>query len=148
MVRLAGDAARFHEFNPNSLQVSLAKIARRSFGDGSTVNQVLEEGWKQGVAHAMADGIISPDEEDRLKELENQMALMTVPRIQAPQYGPHKPQRGFDYPKLKAALTAISLINTFDEPRKRGYTTRDRTPHASRKIGAPWGGIFCPDEPR
>ncbi len=32
------------------------------------------------VAHAMADGIISPDEEDRLKEFENQMALMPVPK--------------------------------------------------------------------
>ena len=29
MVRLAGFAARSHEFNPNSLQVSLAEIARR-----------------------------------------------------------------------------------------------------------------------
>ena len=28
----------------------------------------------------MADGIISPDEEDRLKEFENQMALMPVPK--------------------------------------------------------------------
>ena len=31
MVRLAGGAARSHEFNPNSLQVSLAEIARPSY---------------------------------------------------------------------------------------------------------------------
>ena len=30
--------------------------ARRSFGDGATVNQALEEGWKQGVSHSMANG--------------------------------------------------------------------------------------------
>ena len=44
MVELAAHAARSHEFHPNSLQVSLAEIARRSFADGSTVNQALEEG--------------------------------------------------------------------------------------------------------
>ena len=32
MVRLAGDAVRSHEFHANSLQVSLAEIARWSFG--------------------------------------------------------------------------------------------------------------------
>ena len=41
MVRLASGAARSHEFNPNSLQVSLAEIARRSFGDASTVQRQL-----------------------------------------------------------------------------------------------------------
>ena len=60
MVRLARDAAKSHEFNPNSLPVSLAEIANRSYGDDDTVNQALEEGWKQGVSHAMADGIICP----------------------------------------------------------------------------------------
>ena len=51
MVRLASDAARFHEFHANSLQVSLTEIAKRSFGDGSTVNQALEESrfQKSGV---------------------------------------------------------------------------------------------------
>ena len=42
MVELARDAARSHEFHPNSLQVSLAEIARRSYRDGTTVNQALE----------------------------------------------------------------------------------------------------------
>ena len=46
MVRLASGAAKSHEFHANSLRVSLAEIARRSFGDGSTVNQALEEGWR------------------------------------------------------------------------------------------------------
>ena len=38
MVRLAGSAARSHEFNPNSLRVSLAEIARRSFGDADPLS--------------------------------------------------------------------------------------------------------------
>ena len=58
MVRLAADAARSHEFNPNSLRVSLAEIARRSFRDASTVARALEEGWRRAVRHAAADGSI------------------------------------------------------------------------------------------
>ena len=48
MVRLAAHAARSHEFHPNSLRVSLAEIAKRSYGDASTVARALEEGWRRG----------------------------------------------------------------------------------------------------
>ena len=44
MVRLAADAARSHEFHANSLRVSLAEIARWSYGDASTVARALEQG--------------------------------------------------------------------------------------------------------
>ena len=57
MIALAAEAARTHSFDEKSLRLFLAEIARRSFGDGATVNQALEEGWKLGVAHVMADGI-------------------------------------------------------------------------------------------
>ena len=67
MVRLAGSAARSHEFNPNSLRVSLAEIAKRSFGDASTVNQALEEGWRRAVRNAAADGSITHEEKFRLR---------------------------------------------------------------------------------
>ena len=63
MVELAADAARSHEFHPNSLQVSLAEIARRSYGNGSTVARALEEGWRRAVSHAAADGSITHEEE-------------------------------------------------------------------------------------
>ena len=55
MVKLARDAAKSHEFNPNSLQVALAEIAGRSYGDASTVARALEEGWRRVVRHASAD---------------------------------------------------------------------------------------------
>ena len=50
----------------------MAAVAQRFYGNSDTVNQALD--------HSMADGIIFPDEEDRLKEFENQMALMPVPK--------------------------------------------------------------------
>ena len=75
MVELAADAARSHNFDEKSLRLSLAEIARNSYGDGNTVNQALEEGWKQGIAHAMADGIITQAEETKLREFRDRLAL-------------------------------------------------------------------------
>ena len=77
MVRLA--AARSHDFQANtspdlpgrdSQEVIRGRLHRKP-GPGREL---------EGMAHAMADGIISPDEEDRLKEFENQMALIPVPK--------------------------------------------------------------------
>ena len=75
MLELAAGAARSHQFDEKTLRSSLSEIARRSFGDGNTVNQALEEGWKLGVGHAMSDSIITEDEEARLREFRNQLAL-------------------------------------------------------------------------
>ena len=75
MVRLAWDAARSHEFNPNSLRVSLAEIARWSYGDASTVNQALEEGWRRAVRHVAADGSITHEEEFRLRRFRDRLGL-------------------------------------------------------------------------
>ena len=75
MVRVASGAARSHEFNPNSLQVSLAEIARRSFGGASTVARALEEGWRRAVRHAEADGSITHEEEFRLRRFRDRLGL-------------------------------------------------------------------------
>ena len=75
MVTSAADASRDHTFDEKSLRLTLAEIARRSYGDGATVNQALEAGWKQGVAHSMADGIMTQTEETRLREFRDRLAL-------------------------------------------------------------------------
>ena len=60
MVEFLADAVRFHAIHEKTLRLSLAEIARHPYGDGVTVNQALEAGWKQGVAHSMADGNRTP----------------------------------------------------------------------------------------
>ena len=75
MVELARDAAQSRNFDEKTLRISLAQIAKDSYGDGTTVNQALETGWKLGVDHAMADGIVSQAEEARLREFRNRLAL-------------------------------------------------------------------------
>ena len=75
MVELVADAVRFHAIHEKSLRLTLADIAKRSYGDGAIVNQALEEGWKQGMAHSMADGILTQAEEAKLREFRDQLAL-------------------------------------------------------------------------
>ena len=87
MVELAADAARSHSFDEKSLRLSMAEIAHRSHGVGPTVNQILEEGWKLGVSHAMADAIITQAEEAKLREFRDPLALESVaadPKTTAP----------------------------------------------------------------
>lgn len=78
MVRLAADAAKTHAFDEKSIRLPLAEIARDSYGDGGTVNQALEKGWKRGVGHAMADGIITQDEETKLREFRDRLILAAL----------------------------------------------------------------------
>ena len=75
MVQLAAHAARSHEFNPNALRVSLAEIARWSYGDASTVARALEEGWRRAVRKAASDGSITHEEEFRLRRFRDRLGL-------------------------------------------------------------------------
>ena len=67
MISIAADATRTHSFDEKTLRLTPAEIARRSHGDGATVNEALEEDWKQGVAHSMVDGILTQAEETLLR---------------------------------------------------------------------------------
>ena len=58
MVPLAAQAASTHTFSEHNLRQSLSAIAQRSYATGEAIEQALEEGFKQGVDHAMSDGII------------------------------------------------------------------------------------------
>ena len=75
IVELAAHAARSHSFDEKTLRLSMAEIARSSYGDGNTVNEALEEGWKRGVGHAMADGILTQAEEIKLREFRDRLTL-------------------------------------------------------------------------
>ena len=84
MVSLTAEAAKSHEFHVNSLQVSLTLIARRSYGDASTVGRALEEGWKRAVSHAQADRSITHDEEMRLRRFRERLGLNSnISHVQA-----------------------------------------------------------------
>ena len=75
MVQLAAQAAGSPDFDEGHLRLTLSAVAKISYGNEDTVNRALEEGWKQGVEHSMADGIITQEEEARLREFRDQLAL-------------------------------------------------------------------------
>ena len=65
MVQLAAQAAGAHTFNEAALLQTLEIIAQRSRATGEDIDRALEEGFRQRVAQAMSDGILTRDEEDR-----------------------------------------------------------------------------------
>ena len=62
-------------FDEGHLRLTMSAVAKISYGNEDTVNQALEADWKLGVDHSMADGIITQDEEARLREFRDQLAL-------------------------------------------------------------------------
>ena len=75
MVHLAAQAAASHRFDEKALRRSLSDIARRSHGDADTITRALEEGWRRGVRQAAEDGTITQEEEIRLRDFRNRLAL-------------------------------------------------------------------------
>ena len=74
MVPLTAQAAVTHSFDEVALRQILQAIALRSHATGQDIERALEEGWKQGVAHAMSDCIITREEE-RLRAFRDHLAL-------------------------------------------------------------------------
>ena len=72
MVQLAAQAAAAHTFNEVALRQSLAQ---RCYATDLDMEQALEEGFARGVAQALTDGIMTPDEEDRLRAFRDHLAL-------------------------------------------------------------------------
>ena len=75
MVQLAAQAARAHTFNEAALRQNLRAIAQRSRATGEDIDRALEEGFRQGVAQAMSDGILTRQEEERLRTFRDHLAL-------------------------------------------------------------------------
>ena len=75
MVNLAAQAATSSNFDENAFRTALTDIARNSYGDGTTVERALEEGWRRGVQRAAADGTITREEESSLRDFRDWLAM-------------------------------------------------------------------------
>ena len=75
MVQLAAQAASAHTFNETALRQTLQVIANRSRATGEDIDQALEEGFAQGVAQALTDGILTREEEERLRAFRDNLTL-------------------------------------------------------------------------
>ncbi len=98
MTQLAAQAAGAHTFNESALRQTLQAIAQRSRATGEDIDRALEEGFRQGVAQAMSDGILTrPIEWEETVHADTGLMGLTTKHIYfAPGYGAcrhHPPMR-------------------------------------------------------
>ena len=75
MVKLVAQSAGTDNFNETALRQTLNAIAARAYAGEDEINAAMAAGWARGISHAMADGILTRDEETRLREFRDRMAL-------------------------------------------------------------------------
>ena len=107
MVSLVAQAAADHSFNETALRQTLQAIAQRSRATDEDIEHALEEGWKQRVASALSDGIITRDEEERLRTFRNRLALENS--AADPNSLAELDRTGADRDVIEARLAAISV---------------------------------------
>ena len=67
--------ASAHTFNEAALRQTLGAIAQRSRATGEDIDRALEEGFRQSPAQAMSDGILTRQEEERLRTFRDNLAV-------------------------------------------------------------------------
>ena len=75
MVTMVQQAAGRPDFSEAALMNSLSSVAADSFIDDDGIRAVIAEGWHQAVQEGLADGILTQDEEARLRDFRDQFAI-------------------------------------------------------------------------
>ena len=75
MVAIAAESARAGEINAPSLRRRLAVIADRSLVSAHRVDVAIAEGWRQAVSDSLTDGVLTREEETRLREFRDHFAI-------------------------------------------------------------------------
>lgn len=75
MVTLVEKAAGGSDFSEAALLENLSAIAANSYVDADGIRAVIAEGWHNAVKSGLADGILTQDEETRLREFRDQFAI-------------------------------------------------------------------------
>ncbi len=75
MIRLAKEAAHNPKFDEPALRQALQAIADLNYAGDNDIKKALEEGWRQEMDHAAQDGLISREEEERLRAFRDRLAL-------------------------------------------------------------------------
>ena len=122
MIQLAAQAAGAHTFNEAALRQTLGTIAQRSRATGEDIDRALEERFRQGVTQAMSDGILTRQEEERLRTFRDSLALED-------NAGDSKTMASLDQASsdrimMEARLAAISVANSRTRPGQNSPSPR------------------------
>ena len=113
MIELAAQSAGTPNFSEAALRQSLDSIAARVHATGADVDGALAAGWARSVRHAMADGILTQDEEARLRDFRDRLALENNPEARAESATLER--AATDRLMLDARLAAIATGNGGDQ---------------------------------
>ena len=69
------------DFNEAALRETLDAIAARAHATPEDINVAIGAGWTQGIHHAMADGILTREEETRLRDFRDRLAVGEGPEV-------------------------------------------------------------------
>ena len=75
LLALVEKAAGEPDFNESALRANLSAIADGVYVDDVGIDAVIAEGWRNSVKSALADGILTQDEETRLREFRDEFAI-------------------------------------------------------------------------
>ena len=75
MVSLASQAVGAPDFSESALREDLAAIARSCFVDDDGISAAIAQGWQKSVTDSLADGILTQEEENRLRDFRDRFAL-------------------------------------------------------------------------
>ena len=79
MVNVAAAAATGGDFSESTLRNALADIADQSYASKDDINRAIAKGWSLSVRYTISDGVLTREEEDRLRGFRDRMAVMNGP---------------------------------------------------------------------
>lgn len=81
MIALVAEAAGKPNFSEAALLSDLETIAAGAFIDNDGIRAAIAEGWRQAVKEGLADGILTQDEEARLRDFRDRFAIHEQNRV-------------------------------------------------------------------
>ena len=75
MAAVVAQAASAPHFSEAALHISLSAIAQRSWIGEDGIRTAIAQGWRDTVRASLADGILTQEEEDRLRIFRNRLGL-------------------------------------------------------------------------
>ena len=111
MVALVAEAASRSNFSEAALLEDLSSIAQESYIDDDVIRAVIAEGWHQAVKEGLADGILTQDEEARLRDFRDQFALNDQWDKTSQDAGEQLDRASRDRLMLDARLAALATVN-------------------------------------
>ncbi len=111
MVALVAEAAGRSSFSEAALLEDLSSVARDAYIDDDGIRAVIAEGWHQAIKEGLADGILTQDEEARLRDFRDRFAVDDQWDKTSQDAGEQLDRASRDRLMLDARLAALATVD-------------------------------------